>query len=237
MSDFGLISQIDAQNSTTWLGKVFVTFDIDWACDEVLEYCIDLVEAADVPATWFVTHDTKLLARLRKNQKFELGVHPNFNNLLSGAEASGKNAEDTLKDILKIVPEACSIRSHSLVQSERLVDMFIDHGLNYISNFYIPLAENSVLVPWRLWGGVTAVPHCWQDNVSMRVSGHITAPELSERRNILVLDFHPIHVFLNSDSVDRYEAARPYFLTPSSLVEFRNRRALGACDVLKGVLS
>lgn len=62
---------------------VFFTFDIDWACDEVLSDTIDIIEAAGVSATFFVTHQTTLLERLRANSAIELGVHPNFNTLLS----------------------------------------------------------------------------------------------------------------------------------------------------------
>ena len=58
---FGTIREIKVEDVTTWQNKVFPTFDIDWACDEVLADTTDLVEEADVAATWFVTHDTPLL--------------------------------------------------------------------------------------------------------------------------------------------------------------------------------
>ncbi len=70
--------------SPEWSDTVFLTFDVDWACDEVFADTIDLVEQADVCATWFITHGTPLLERLRENPKFGLGIHPNFNNILAG---------------------------------------------------------------------------------------------------------------------------------------------------------
>lgn len=50
------------------LNALYLTFDVDWACDEVLADTIDLVEEADVCATCFVTHDAPLLKRLRLPQ-------------------------------------------------------------------------------------------------------------------------------------------------------------------------
>jgi len=49
---------------------IVLTLDIDWAGDAVLADCIELVEATGAPATWFVTHDTPLLERVRANNKF-----------------------------------------------------------------------------------------------------------------------------------------------------------------------
>jgi len=118
-----LIKNINPNKPSTWEDYLFLTFDIDWAHDEVLSYTIDLVEEADVYATWFVTHDTPLLERLRENPKFELGIHPNFNNILAGKydPDNGKSAEQVIDKLLSIVPEARSVRSHSLTQSSKLV--------------------------------------------------------------------------------------------------------------------
>ena len=36
-----------------------------------------------------------------------------------------------------------------------------------------------------------------------------------------VFDFHPIHVFLNTESLNRYERARPFFQNPKELIKHR----------------
>jgi len=59
--------------------NIYLTFDLDWACDCVIEDTLLLLEHENVPATIFVTHDTPLLKRMRENPNIELGVHPNFN--------------------------------------------------------------------------------------------------------------------------------------------------------------
>jgi len=72
-------------------------------------------------ATWFVTHDTPLISRLRTNSKFELGIHPNFDFLIQGEPRNGGNAQEVVARLLEIVPEAKSVRSHSMTQSSRLL--------------------------------------------------------------------------------------------------------------------
>ncbi|MBK7450428.1 MAG: hypothetical protein IPJ47_13810, partial [Anaerolineales bacterium] len=101
-----------------------MTFDIDWAHDDVLNDTIDLVEEANIAATWFVTHETPLLSRLRANSKFELGLHPNFNFLLEGDIRNGKNCHEVIDRMYAIVPEAVSARSHSMTQNSGILELF-----------------------------------------------------------------------------------------------------------------
>ena len=232
---FNLISSICVEDPDTWKGREFVSFDVDWAHDTVLEYCIDIVEKSGICATWFITHDTPLLERLRANSKFELGVHPNFNGLLDGSRKNGDRAKDIIDGIKAIVPEAKSIRSHSLVSSERLIDSFHDAGLTHVSNTFIP-QSTTALSPWRLWSDMTMVPHCWQDNVSMRLNGTLKPPLTENASSIMVYDFHPIHIYLNTDSMKTYEDAREHFYNMDELRKRRNDSEFGSEDALKKVL-
>ncbi len=231
-----VLSHIDPDDSTTWEGKNFLTLDVDWAHDEVISYAIDLIEQADASATWFITHETPMLDRLRENSKFELGIHPNFNELLAGNSNFSSSASEIVKRMKTIVPDCVSVRSHSLVQSERLVDVFCQAELSHISNFYIPESAEGLLQPWKLWDGMIAIPHCWQDNVSMRSNGSVRAPNSSLQKSIKVFDFHPIHIFLNNEHMDRYEKSRSYFQHPSQLRQFRNTERNGTKDVLSELL-
>ena len=78
-----MIKLINCQDPHTWRGKIFLTFDLDWCHDEVLRYLLDSLEQRNLSATFFVTHQTDLLERMRNNSQFELGIHPNFNYLLT----------------------------------------------------------------------------------------------------------------------------------------------------------
>lgn len=234
MLHFDVISNIDPARCASWEGKQFLTFDIDWAHDAVLSDTIDLVTDAGVPATWFVTHATPLLARLRANPLFELGVHPNFNPLLAGAGMAGKDAAEILAQICCVVPEARAVRSHSLVMSERLVDVFRDAGLRRVCNSFIPAESAAACAPWKLWDDMIVIPHCWQDNVAMRLHGTVRPP--LPGHGLRVFDFHPIHVYLNTPDIAVYEAARPCFQEPETLVRHRVMQRRGTRDILRQIL-
>lgn len=196
---------------------VFLTFDIDWAGDEVLEDTIALVESAEVAATWFVTHPTPLLERLRANPRFELGVHPNFNFLLEGRARPGDSAERILDAIMAVVPEARAVRSHSMVQSSRLTELFMRRGLTHDCNEFIPVQSTLALRPWRLWNGLVKVPHFWEDDATCIYGGPFSVTRLLTTAGLKVFDFHPIHVFLNTEHLDRYERSRAIHRDPAAL--------------------
>jgi hypothetical protein len=221
INKFSNISAIEPEVRATWISKVFLSFDIDWADDDVIGDTIDLVEEAEVKATWFVTHQTPLLDRLRDNPKFELGIHPNFNSFLDGStDGSGLSAEKVVEQLMEIVPEAKTIRSHSLFQSERLVDIFKLVGLTHISNFFIPHGSGLDTKPFTIWSEMVIVPHCWQDNLALKME--LPIPLEKERHSSFrVFDFHPIHVFLNTEDLDRYEHTRHLHQNPEELIKNR----------------
>ena len=201
----------------------YLTLDIDWAHDDILIDAIDLVEAHQVSATWFVTHDTPQLSRLKSNPNFELGIHPNFNFLLNGDDHSGKDAEDVVDRLLAIVPEAKCVRSHSTTQSSGLLDLFRRKGLTHECNSFIPVQSGIELKPWRLWSGITCVPYSWEDDVACLYGPDNAMPmsRLVELAGIKVFDFHPVHIFLNTENIDRYEKTRALRRSPQQLSSHR----------------
>lgn len=233
MSKFSLISTINADRPASYEGKIFLSLDIDWAHDDILLDSIELIEDAGASATWYVTHDTPLLDRLRENPNFELGIHPNFNFLLEGDFRNGKDAGEVLDKLLEIVPEAKSVRSHSLTQSERLLDLFADRGLTHVGNTYIPSATNMRILPWRLWSGLVVVPHCFQDNVELRIERNGPNPV---KDGLIVMDFHPIHIFLNTENIKRYESTRIWHRNSTELINHRSENMRGTRMLLKQVL-
>jgi hypothetical protein len=218
------ISSIQVDSAASWSQKPYLTLDIDWAHDDILADAIELVEAHQVPATWFVTHDTPLLSRLRSNPDFELGIHPNFNFLLSGDGRDGRDAAEVLDRLMAVVPEAKSVRSHSTTQSSGLLDLFARKGLTHECNTFIPVQSGMALKPWRLWSDLTRVPYSWEDDVAClygQESGAWPMSRLIGLEGIKVFDFHPIHVFLNTEHMDRYEKTRAWHRSPQELKAHR----------------
>ena len=221
------ISSISVDAEADWAQAPYLTLDIDWAHDDILADAIALVEQFRVPATWFVTHDTPLLARLRGNPDFELGLHPNFNFLLSGDTRTGRDAADVLDRLLAIVPEAKCVRSHSTTQGSGLLELFRSRGLSHECNSFIPLQSGIELKPWRLWSGITCVPYYWEDDVACLYGADGDRPmqQLRGLPGIKVFDFHPIHVFLNTEHMDRYEKTRAWHRSPQTLLAHRHEGA------------
>jgi hypothetical protein len=227
MNQFSTISAIAINRETSWNKKHFLTLDIDWANDIVLNDTIDLVESFDVAATWFVTHQTPVLERLRKNSKFEIGIHPNFNFLLDGMYNAGQSAIEVVQRLMVIVPQAKTVRSHSMTQSTGLLNVFKDVGLTHDANHFVPHHSSITLKPWSLWNGLCRVPYSWEDDVHIIYEAGGTEQQnprdiaLSESVGLKVFDFHPIHVFLNTESLDRYERTRPLHQNPNELIKHR----------------
>jgi hypothetical protein len=219
--------QNDFENS------LFLTFDIDWANDDVLNYCIDILEVNSVKATFFVTHETPVLERLRKSDLFELGIHPNFNFLLNGDYRYGKDYKEVIDYYLSMVLDAVSVRSHSLTQNGPIVDEFIRRGLVYDVNLFLMYLSEIELKPIPYYKeGFTRLPYFWEDDTYILYNQKVEVPNLVSKPGLKIFDFHPIHVFLNSANLNNYERARPYLQETNELVRFKNRDCFGTFDFL-----
>ena len=114
-----------------------------------------------------------------------------------------------------------------MLQSTRILDLFQRSGLTHDVNQFIPSGAGLELKPWRLWNGMTRVPYIWEDDIHCMYN-HTdqveTEPSLLAQDRSLglrVFDFHPIHVFLNTESLDRYESTRALHRTPDELIHHR----------------
>ena len=213
--------RIDELSDTDlWDPAICITIDIDWVHDDILSDTINLLEQYSVPVTWFVTHDTPVLNRIRGNPNFELGIHPNFNNKLHRSDDRTVNM--ILEELLSVVPNAKSVRSHSLVQSSRLLEIFKHHGLQFECNTIIPYQSKLKLLPWKLWNEMLKVPHLWEDDVACLYGQLGDISELTKLKGLKVFAFHPIHIFLNSNNLKVYEATRSLHMHPLELINHRN---------------
>jgi len=221
------IQSISTTDPSSWNGHLFMTFDVDWAHDEILADTMQLVAGAGAAATWFITHDTQLLRDMRSQPAWELGIHPNFNTLLQGSASSGATADKILEDLMRLILEAVSVRSHSMTQSSPLLDAFARAGLTHDVNHFVPSGSRIQVKPWLLWNGMVRVPYIWEDDVhcayqtSQQPELEPSAIAADSSSGLKVFDFHPIHVFLNTESLDRYERTRPIHRDPSELIKHR----------------
>ena len=204
--------------------EIYLTFDTDWADDLVLRDTIDLLEARGVAATVFATHPSPLLSELARHPRIEVGLHPNFNALLDAGPRQG--AEAVLAAIHNAFPAAVSVRSHSLFQSSRLQHLFAGRGLVFEVNQFIPSWSGIACRPYREITGMIRVPYFWEDDVYVMAMAAGVMPAWSadamlDHGGLKVFDFHPIHVFLNTERMDRYDRSRDAHRDPARLASHR----------------
>ena len=186
-----------------------LTFDIDWAPDWMIDDIAERLIEANVRATWFATHQSAAVTRLLDNPAFEVGVHPNF---LAGS-TQGVTPDEVLETMRGWFGAATVVRTHSLFQSERLLQLMADsYGFKIDCSIYLPLARD--VKPHKLRytpGGaeLVRIPHVFQDNMFM-IAGHewSAEPGWLHSPGLKVLNFHPVHAWLNSDGVAAYEALK-----------------------------
>ena len=236
MKNFDFISNINIEN-TDWEESLFLTFDIDWASDEVIEYTLNIIEKKGVKSTWFVTHDSPVLERLKGNKNLELGIHPNFNFLLNGDFRNGRDAEEVIDKLLEIVPNARCVRSHAMTQSSGLRELFYTKGLTHDCNHFIPEQTEIVLKPWKIWNNLLKVPYFWEDDINCVSEIKTDIRELVTRRGIKVFDFHPIHVFLNIEKIERYYEVRNFQKETEKLIPYINTKEIGVKNILEQLIA
>ena len=177
-----------------------LTFDTDWAPDYAIDYVSQKLEKFKLKATWFVTHDSPAIQRLKNNPLFELGIHPNF----STNSTQGNSMDEILQNLKKIIPKAKSIRTHGLLQSTEILLKFEKYKIeNDVSILFYnePFLKPHYSKPFK----ILRMPYYWEDDVAMMsendwndVKTHMAVTGLK------IFDFHPIHIFLNSNSMEEY---------------------------------
>ena len=106
---------------------IIITLDIDWASDFVIKKVDEMLKERNIKCTWFVTHKSAHLKNLSKNRNYELGIHPNF----LPNTTQGKTPKEILKKLKKIVPNAVSLRTHSLHQNSHLLSLYKENVIKF----------------------------------------------------------------------------------------------------------
>ncbi|MCL1864062.1 MAG: hypothetical protein FWF78_10905 [Defluviitaleaceae bacterium] len=215
--------------------KIFLTFDVDWAIDSVMTFTYDILGKQKVKATFFTTHDSLFFDTLRNDKNIEIGLHPNFNPLLDGS-TSGKGFGQIIDDLLKIAPSAVSYRSHCLVQGST-ISKYVSKHLKYDANCFIPHTANMTLRPFTNHCGMLVVPYFFEDNAAFSGEGFKPVSEyMTDKDSLKIFSFHPIHVFLNTENIQRYEHAKPHYKDLASLQAHVNKIGYGTMNFLEDII-
>ena len=193
------------------LNQIAITIDIDWVGDEIIRYTVNLLDRYHVKATFFATHNSNYLKTL-DNSRYEIGLHPDFE------QSSDYNK--TIGALRELYPEAVGIRSHCLFQSSRLLQVFIDNGLSYEANSFIPLIAG--LRPFSCLDRLVSIPCYWGDDYHYLAGFDFELSVLGiNNPGLKVYMFHPIHIFTNTNSNSHYLKFKQHLKNPEMLKKFR----------------
>lgn len=213
---------------------IYLTFDVDWAPDYMVDQVVNICLESGINATFFVTHPSETLTRLKQYpNQFEIGIHPNFLQ----KSTQGSTEIKILEYCKNIVPRAQSVRMHSLYQHTPLFLSLNSHLNSQIvdSSIFMPGVQN--IQPFRLYtpsGCIIRVPFCWADDYYLLGKQRLEPEELIHSDGCKVYIFHPVHIFHNTISMDHYSAIK-------SNMELNRFKGRGISDVfimfLKNVIN
>jgi hypothetical protein len=195
------------------MNDIVLTLDVDWAPDFVIDFVAVRLIEYKVRATWFVTHRSEAIERLRQHPDlFELGIHPNF----LSCSTHGSTPEEILQHCMTLVPEATSMRTHGLYQSTLLLaQIMIQTPITTDVSLFLPHTPFLCPVEYR-WGGrdCLRIPYFWEDDFEMErdPSCWYLSPLLAKGEGLKVFNFHPMHVYLNSANVESYKSLKEHVL-------------------------
>ncbi len=205
---------------------IALTFDVEWAHEEIVRDIVSLLDDHGLQGTFFVTHDRVLVPG------HERGIHPNFRSdgdVFRSLEANVYRSEsDMYREIIErtlaFAPEAVGVRAHSLFFDSRLLPLYRAAGITYDSSQRSELVTG--LMPFWKQFDILEIPTYYADYFDI-VTG---ATEFNLKRLALsapglkVLDFHPVLVYSNVKTLSDYEAIKPQYHDPEKLRKMRYKK-------------
>lgn len=191
-------------------GTPVITIDVDWAPDFAIDFLAGMLVRHGVKATWFLTHDSPAVRRLRDHPDlFELGIHPNF----YPGSTHGEGEAAILEHCMALVPDATSMRTHGIYQSSNLLITTVERTpVRHDVSLFLPRGRSLHPVLWYSGTGnhLVRLPYLWEDDHEMgRPDAIWSLDGLARARDaggLVILDVHPIHAYLNSRDWAPYRA-------------------------------
>lgn len=207
--------------------RLCITFDVDWAPEGAIAVVLEEMRKANAKGTFFATHASPLLQAAHGTQ-FEVGLHPNFNN------AAG-DFDTPLRTLKEAYPNARGGRSHSLFVSSHILQLYRKYGLQYESNNFMPMHQH--LHPVMRFPRFVSIPFYWSDD-RLEVYDFFDLDTLQlDSPGLKVLNFHPIHVFMNTSSEQHYLSYKPHYQDVYALQSHVNRTSNGVRTMFDAVLA
>lgn len=172
---------------------ISLTIDTDWAPTPVIEDTLSIFEEFGHTVTVFSTHDDGL-----DLGEHERALHPNF-------LGEDQDDEAILADLVDTFPDAVGTRSHSLYTHGQLQSYYPDFGIKYESNYFMYLQDG--IAPFWMGEPVVQLPFFFIDDVALKRGEleRLSPEDLISGDGMKIFAFHPVHVFLNSPTLEYYQ--------------------------------
>ena len=216
------------------LKESLLSFDTDWAPDFLLNYVVNKLIKRNIRTTWFITHDSPLIRKIiEKSDLFEIGIHPNF----LPTSTQGSDEDEVMEYFEKFIPNTKSIRTHALFQSTFLFRKLVkDYNIEIDVSLLLP--HTPYLIPHKIFLGeklseLIRVPFFWEDDLEMynTQSSWKLDNKWFKKEGLKIFNFHPVHIFLNSKSMENYEEikkSKPFNkCKENEITKYRNVNELG----------
>jgi len=223
------------------VAEIALTFDIDWAPDWAIKECADLCVHYSVPATFYATHASGFLEDLKSDNRFEVGIHPNF----FPNSSQGKTTEEILDFCMTLAPSAQSMRTHGLMQWTLLFNTIVQQypSIKKDISLYIP---GPSIKPFDYFTSpalpsITRLSYGWEDDtIALNPEPNWSAPAI-KKNEAYVFDFHPILIALNDPTLSDYRKIcqiehRLYDLKQEQAVPYVDKKRKGPWTLLRDTL-
>mgnify|MGYP000973128910 CR=1 FL=1 len=184
-------------NKTLWNNDIIIcpTFDMDWESEDALKYTLNILDKFGLPATFFVTHYSKIVFNRIKNKEIHGGIHPNF--LKNSIQ--GKDIDEVINYCTRLLPEANCFRCHKYYDSDDAIDKLKNIGFKYDSSIYTNLEKKE---PFIHKSGLLRFPVFFDDEAYLLHNNSLNFKEFERRifkeAGLYVFNFHPMYLSINS---------------------------------------
>jgi hypothetical protein len=203
---------------------VVFTADQDWAPEWTCTNFVHDLARFDLQCHLFRTSESPSLDQAFSEKLITQGWHPNF--MMNSTH--GDSITEVIETMKLLVPESRTVRAHSYFESSETWKHLFE--ANQVVESHGPTIRSEGLMPIQLASNMIRIPVFFEDDVLLR-DDPIALKSIDLLRKIVtpglkVFDFHPVHLGINSRSLEHYNSSRPHLQDENFFKESRNSRGV-----------
>ena len=127
-------------------------------------------------------------------------------------------------------------RSHGLIRGGVISSFLIDQGFSHEANQFIPTQSKVGIQPYEQPLGLIQLTSRWGDYSHLSHIARISPKDFLSYSGLKIMNFHPIHLFLNTLDIETYSKAKIYTKRYDLLHPFVNKSDKGIRDFFTDVV-